>query len=775
MVGVLAGCGGDAAEPGGKAGALGAHAMADARQAAGARGLMTWTSLKIGGGGYVPGLVYHPTTPDLLYARTDVGGAYRWNPKKSSWLAITDGMGPNEGGYHGAESIALDPNDDSLVYMSTGMYNSADGQGRLYISSNRGKSWTHVELPFSVGSNNEGRAIGERMMVDPNQPKVLYYGSRTAGLFKSSDRGRTWSQVTSFSSTWMTAEQIAASNGSAKGVEFVLFDTSTRAAGKPTKTIYIGVAPDYASAAGLAFDLYKSTDGGKSWTGVQTPVSGFHMPHMVRADDGMFYVVFTKDPGPGAGGPARLYKFDGSQWTLLKSYDPEQWVNFGMGGVSVHGSGATTRIALGITNSWGNWEGQPVVALSDDAGITWREIAAMKPHTPADTGFSGWTDDVEIDPFDRDHILHVSGGGVWETRNASAADPSWTFLVEGIEETANVTITTPPQNASYLVLNSSWDIGLLVHTAVDQPPTLGPKGALGFGLGHCADTAWSDSTYIAAVGSPVWGSTVSGVYSTDSGLTWSAFTSNHPDALANQNVESNIAVLQPGHAVWAPANSVPYATSDNGSTWVASDLSTLPWVGVNRSYRLAADRQNPSKVYAYDSGGAWWTNTNGKFYYSTDGGSTFTQSTSPALASLRCNSYQTTSLAVNPYVEGDVWLADGNSLYHSVDSGLTWTKLTTMESVWGANPDWKYPELFGATVVALGKPAAGANYSAAVYMVGTVGGIWGVYQSDDAGQSWTRINDDAHQYGGIGTMAADHSIHGRVYISGAGRGLLYRG
>jgi photosystem II stability/assembly factor-like uncharacterized protein len=198
-------------------------------------------------------------------------------------------------------------------------------------------------------------------------------------------------------------------------------------------------------------------------------------------------------------------------------------------------------------------------------------------------------------------------------------------------------------------------------------------------------------------------------------------------------------------------------------------------VGVNRSYRLAADRQNPSKVYAYDSGGAWWTNTNGKFYYSTDGGSTFTQSTSPALASLRCNSYQTTSLAVNPYVEGDVWLADGNSLYHSVDSGLTWTKLTTMESVWGANPDWKYPELFGATVVALGKPAAGASYSAAVYMVGTVGGIWGVYQSDDAGQSWTRINDDAHQYGGIGTMAADHSIHGRVYISGAGRGLLYRG
>ena len=59
--------------------------------------------------------------------------------------------------------------------------------------------------------------------------------------------------------------------------------------------------------------------------------------------------------------------------------------------------------------------------------------------------------------------------------------------------------------------------------------------------------------------------------------------------------------------------------------------------------------------------------------------------------------------------------------------------------------------------------------------MGTVGGVWGVYQSDDAGATWTRINDDQHQFAGIGNMAADHNLHGRVYISGTGRGLLYRG
>jgi hypothetical protein len=51
---------------------------------------------------------------------------------------------------------------------------------------------------------------------------------------------------------------------------------------------------------------------------VSTPVSGYHIPHMVRAADGVFYVVFTKESGPGAAGAARLCKFDGSNWTLLK-------------------------------------------------------------------------------------------------------------------------------------------------------------------------------------------------------------------------------------------------------------------------------------------------------------------------------------------------------------------------------------------------------------------------------------------------------------------------
>ena len=581
----------------------------------------------------------------------------------------------------------------------------------------------------------------------------------------------------------------------------MVFDTAVPptgfvSSGTATQTLYVTVAPDYKEMAGLSYYLYKSTDAGATWAGVDIPplVTTFtdatqttpikpHIPHFVRDMDTTanrkFYFVFTKDTGPGAGGPAWLYSFDGSTgWSSPLMTGP--WTQAGLGGLSVYGSGATTTIALGATNTW--YGSAPGVYYSQNAGGSWAIIG--------DGGNTsiGWIDDVEINPFNPDNVLHVHGGGVWSTSNASAATPSWTSTVDGIEELVTRSLITPPAGASYLLIAGYWDVGLQIHTDVNAKPTSNIPANISFGNGNSADMAWTNSAYIAAIGSTNGNSgniSTVGVYTNDSGGTWAAFATQPPFAPSGSNVdqggsgEANIPVTAEVNLGWAPSTNngnttsdgVPYYTTDNGATWEKTDLPPPTQTTINSAYHLAADRQNPNKVYAYDSGGARWSNTNGKFYYSTDGGKTFTRSTDTTLDELSFQQWGLTWLAVNPNVEGDVWLTNGDNVFHSTDSGVSWTKLTTMASTPAGYDHYAGPTFYGAQRVALGKPMPGSSYSAAVYLVGTVGGVAGLYRSDDAGASWTRINDDAHQWGGIGSLAADNNVAGRVYL--VGRGLLY--
>ncbi len=47
-------------------------------------GKYAWDNVSIGGSGFVSGLIANKTEPGLIYARTDVGGAYRWDVKKNA-------------------------------------------------------------------------------------------------------------------------------------------------------------------------------------------------------------------------------------------------------------------------------------------------------------------------------------------------------------------------------------------------------------------------------------------------------------------------------------------------------------------------------------------------------------------------------------------------------------------------------------------------------------------------------------------------------------------
>jgi hypothetical protein len=74
-----------------------------------------------------------------------------------------------------------------------------------------------------------------------------------------------------------------------------------------------------------------------------------------------------------------------------------------------------------------------------------------------------------------------------------------------------------------------------------------------------------------------------------------------------------------------------------------------------------------------------------------------------------------------------------------------------------------------------GKAAPGAAYPA-IYLVGVVGGVQGIFRSADQGASWVRINTGAEQWGWTGqTITGDLHRFGRVYLGTNGRGIQYAG
>ena len=107
--------------------------------------------------------VFHPNERGLAYARTDVGGAYRWDDEAQRWIAMTDWIGAEDENLIGIESLAIDPSDPERVYLAAGTYtNPKVGNGAILRSSDRGRTFQRTDLPFKLGGNEMGRGNGER-------------------------------------------------------------------------------------------------------------------------------------------------------------------------------------------------------------------------------------------------------------------------------------------------------------------------------------------------------------------------------------------------------------------------------------------------------------------------------------------------------------------------------------------------------------------------------------------------------------------------------------
>ena len=201
-------------------------AAVSASEPAGGGAPYAWQSVPYGGGGFIDGFVFHPREKGLLYARTDVGGAYRFDPAAQRWLPLLDHLGKADADLMGVLSIAVDPADANRVYAACGLYTGPWARGAaLLASTDRGATWQTHELGVKLAGNGPGRGSGERLQVDPNQPERLLLGTTEDGLLQSTDRGQRFAKLGGFP---------------AKHVSLVLFDAKSGQPGQGSRTVYVG-------------------------------------------------------------------------------------------------------------------------------------------------------------------------------------------------------------------------------------------------------------------------------------------------------------------------------------------------------------------------------------------------------------------------------------------------------------------------------------------------------------------------------------------------------
>jgi hypothetical protein len=809
--------GGTANGSGGASGSSGASGTSGATSGtAGApevTGPYRYKSVRTGAsGGFVVDVLFHPKEKDLVYAKTDIGGVYRFSPADGGWIQLMTWVSTEQWGYTGGESVALDPMDPARLYVAAGTYTNGwdPNNGAILRSTDRGATFAITPMPFKMGGNMPGRGMGERLAVDPNDDRILYFGARDGhGLWRSEDFGETWAQVTNFPDVGPYAQD---PNDTASdylnhpvGIPWLIFDPLTGTPGSATKTIYVGVAQN---APGKP-NLYRSTDAGATWEAIpgqpSCAVSGTtvtctggatwdmsatgddgtlqwnstgYLPHQGKVDAaGTLYVTLNDFAGPYNGNVGDVWKFEpeSSTWTQISPVPGSKapadlW--WGYGGLAVDWQHPGTLVVSAVNSWWpeGNlwrttdggmtwtagweWTSYPernVRWQMDISTAPWLNLGVTNPSPPDPAVKVGWMmEGMNIDPFDSDRLLYGTGATLYGTRNLTNWDKGQLFTIEnmavGMEETSVLGLVSPPSGDAHL-FSVMGDVGGFRHDELDTAP------ATSFTIPYSGtfndiDFAEANPSFMVRVGT--------GKSSASPPYHGTAFTTDGGKTWFQGNVEpaadkgaGTVAAAADGSRVlWASNDpSVPVSYSaDLGNSWQAC-------AGVPNAAVVASDRVNAKRFYAFGDG---------KFWLSTDAGATFTASPAAALPS-------SAKLEAVPGKEGEVWLTGGAQmtggatscevcgLWRTTDGGASFTKLAgvTKADVVG----------FGMPLQAGGPPAA--------YLAGAVNGGRGLFRSDDAGAAWSEISDAKHQFATVQAITGDPRIYGRVYVGTNGLGIFY--
>ena len=168
-------------------------------------------------------------------------------------------------------SLVIDPQDPRRLYFGT-----IDGQ--IYASADAGETWSRVG-----GFNRPGLLI-DHIIVDPRDSKVMYVGAHRhkepGGFFKTTDGGATWRESEQLKGEALHSLTQSAKNpdllfaGSNRGVwrsadagdRWEMLDTSTTPGLINIESLAVDPRDPNVVYAGTWYLPYKTTDGGRTWS-----------------------------------------------------------------------------------------------------------------------------------------------------------------------------------------------------------------------------------------------------------------------------------------------------------------------------------------------------------------------------------------------------------------------------------------------------------------------------------------------------------------------------
>lgn len=253
-------------------------------------------------GGRIVDIEMPKNSTSIIYAASASGGIFKSTDFGVNWAPIFDASVSLSMG-----DMEIDPNNDNILYAGTGEPNTGggsityDGNG-VYKSTNAGTTWTNIGLK-DVGT------IGKISVAKTNSSIVyvaavgnIFQKSTNKGLYKSTNGGTSWTKVLYVSdSTSINDVAISSVNPN------IVYACAWERISRPTGRVY----------GGITSNLYKSTDGGVTWTKLLADDAnrGKITIDIPPTNPNIVYISVIAKSGTFS----TVYKYDGTTFTTIKN------------------------------------------------------------------------------------------------------------------------------------------------------------------------------------------------------------------------------------------------------------------------------------------------------------------------------------------------------------------------------------------------------------------------------------------------------------------------